>query len=97
MDRTEELWARLARIDTRWRMLVESVYYNVDAAPHRRWTVTLTPRSGPEPGTPITLEAETLIEALVRGAEAAEAYELARLAEGAREPQGAQSDPVPGA
>jgi hypothetical protein len=97
MSPSDDLWVRLARVDARWRLLVESVYYNTDPQHlRRRWSVTLSPKSGEEPGTPIVLEAETLIEALVRGAEAAEAYELARLAEGAKRPEGARSDPGSG-
>ena len=96
MHLSDDLWSRLARLDTRWRLLVESVYYNTDPRHAlRRWSVTLTPRTGEEPGTPLVLEAETLTEALVRGAEAAEAYELARLAGGAKEAEGAKSGRQP--
>ena len=43
MHLSDDLWSRLARLDTRWRLLVESVYYNTGPRhAHRRWSVTLT-------------------------------------------------------
>ncbi|MEX2220086.1 MAG: hypothetical protein WD749_15145 [Phycisphaerales bacterium] len=67
-----DLWVRLARLDLRWRMLVETVYIH-EEGDRRQWCVTLSPREGE--GESIRAHGDTLVEALLRSAEAAEARE----------------------
>jgi hypothetical protein len=78
---SEDLWARLARVDTTWNVAIQSVQIQTPEGGRRRWHITMVRRQD-RGAEPILMEADEFLEALLMGVVAAESLERAAAIQG---------------